>query len=70
MKYRIYKVSEDGLLKRPMDKWDDYDYLFKDYDDIDTCRSKIEEMALEGRINGSLKAEFVILPVASVKLGY
>jgi hypothetical protein len=50
MQYKIFRLSEDGLLKQVMDKWDRYDNLFGNYDSVEDAQKAIQDAVENNRI--------------------
>jgi hypothetical protein len=50
MQYKIFKLSEDGLLKQVKDGWDKYDNLFDVYDSIEQAQKAIQDAVNNKRI--------------------
>ena len=50
MKYKIFQLSEDGLLKPVKDKWDRYDNLFDVYESIEQAQEAIQDAVDNNRI--------------------
>lgn len=50
MKYKIFRLSEDGLLKQVKDEWDRYDNLFETYDSVADAQKAIQDAVENNRI--------------------
>ena len=66
--YKVYLISEDGLLKNIRDEWDRYDHLFTDdYQTEQEAEKAINEAAEQGRLKGFYQAYLAIIPVIVYK---
>ena len=53
--YKIFYLSEDGLLKVPKDTWGDRQFFSSSYDTMEEAQEDIRQ-------RGSLWREYIILP--------
>lgn len=67
MKYKIFYLSDDGLLKSVYDAWDNYDRLFGEYNTVEDAQKAIDEAVRQGRIKGFYQVELLIIPFVLTK---
>lgn len=55
MKYKIFQLSEDGLLKQVKNRWDKYDNLFDVYDNAEQAQKAIQDAVDNNRIEEGIR---------------